>query len=357
MKIRHHYIFLFITIASLLILVSIVLFGTISILTNFNNLTSPGMKGLERELYYNILYPLVLIISILIILSAGVFYSFFRIQRPVERLKMHVDKIASGNYSARCDIPSVYELRMLSLNFNKMVDSLESDMIMRKEAIDILRKSEDGERLRERLYTLFSRGGTGILVSGKTPDDVVTVDKSDITRYKSEEEQLRYMASHDELTGMPTMKLARDRLSMAISRARRDNSITAVMLIDLDGFKEVNDSFGHEAGDEILKVTAKRLVSVLRGTDTVARIGGDEFLVILTELHSHDNASLVAEKLLKIISQPVYLDDSEASVGASIGISFFPDDGSDVEELIKMADAAMYKVKSTGKRGYLFVKG
>lgn len=357
MKIRHYYIFLFITIASLLILISIVLFGAFSILINFDNLTLPEMKGLGRELHYNVLFLIVLLISVLIILSAAAFSSFFRIQRPVERLKMHVDEFAGGNYSARCDLPSVYELRMLSLNFNKMADSLESDMNMHTEAMDILRKSEEGERLRERLSALLGRAGPGIRESGEIPDDVVTVVKSGTTRYKGEEEQLRYMESHDELTGMPAIKLARDRLSMAISRARRDNSLTAVMIIDLDGFKEVNDSFGHEAGDEILKVTAKRLISALRGTDTVARIGGDEFLVILTELHSRDNASLVAEKLLNIISQPVYLDDSEASVGASIGIAFFPDDGSDVEELIKMADAAMYKVKSTGKRGYLFVKG
>jgi diguanylate cyclase (GGDEF)-like protein len=144
---------------------------------------------------------------------------------------------------------------------------------------------------------------------------------------------------------------------MSISQARRDNSIIAVMFIDLDGFKQVNDTYGHDAGDEVLRVTATRFHSVLRETDTVARIGGDEFLVILTELHSRDNASLVAEKILHVVSEPVYFDDSEASVGASIGISLFPGDGNDMETLIKMADAAMYKAKSEGKNGYIFVTG
>jgi diguanylate cyclase (GGDEF)-like protein/PAS domain S-box-containing protein len=178
----------------------------------------------------------------------------------------------------------------------------------------------------------------------------------DITNRKQAEEKIRHMANHDFLTDLPTMRLAKDRLAMAINMARRYKKRVAVMFIDMDGFKAINDSLGHDAGDYVLKEVAKRLAAGVRATSTVARVGGDEFLLIATELHSPDNAALVAEKVLRLISQPVSMNEKQAAVSASIGIALYPDDAEDIDGLIKMADEAMYKIKNSGKNGYGFAK-
>jgi diguanylate cyclase (GGDEF)-like protein/PAS domain S-box-containing protein len=178
----------------------------------------------------------------------------------------------------------------------------------------------------------------------------------DITERKQAEEKIRHMATHDGLTDLPSMRLAREHLSMAMKMARRYNNLAAVMFVDLDGFKAINDSFGHDAGDKVLREAARRLCASVRKTDTVARVGGDEFLLIITEMRSQDNAAIIAEKVIRFISQPVILKNHLAKVGVSIGIALFPRDGEDIDVLIKLADHAMYKVKNAGKNGYAFVK-
>jgi diguanylate cyclase (GGDEF)-like protein/PAS domain S-box-containing protein len=173
---------------------------------------------------------------------------------------------------------------------------------------------------------------------------------------KQAEEQIKHMATHDSLTDLPSLKLAEDRLAMAMGLASRHKEKVAVMFIDLDGFKEVNDTLGHEAGDFLLKTLAQRFLSSIRKTDTISRIGGDEFLLIATELKSADDAVLIAKKLLKQAAQPFIIDGHNASVSASIGIAFYPDHGEDINELIKLADEAMYRIKNGGKNGFVFVK-
>jgi diguanylate cyclase (GGDEF)-like protein len=138
--------------------------------------------------------------------------------------------------------------------------------------------------------------------------------------------------------------------------AKRYNNLAAVMFVDLDGFKAINDSYGHDAGDKVLREAAKRLSASVRNTDTVARIGGDEFLLIITEMRSQENAAAIAEKVIRFISHPVILKNHLAKVGVSIGIALFPRDAEDIDVLIKLADHAMYKVKNAGKNGYAFVK-
>ena len=176
----------------------------------------------------------------------------------------------------------------------------------------------------------------------------------DITKSKEAEEKIRHMANHDYLTELPTMRLARDRLTMAINAARRYNEMVAVLFIDLDGFKAINDTHGHDVGDHVLKQVAKHLVTGVRATSTVARAGGDEFLVIATELRSRDAAALIAEKVLRLVSLPVSLYDKEAVLTSSVGISLFPADGDDLDALIKLADSAMYRAKKRGKNCYCF---
>gem|GEM_PF-5727455 len=177
----------------------------------------------------------------------------------------------------------------------------------------------------------------------------------DITGRKLAEERIKYMATHDILTDLPNAKLAMDRLSMAISLARRQKKMTAVMFIDLDGFKKINDTMGHDTGDCVLKQVAQRMVSCVRETDTIARYGGDEFLVIATGLKSADGAAEIATKLITVISKPLICEEGRtAMIGASIGISLFPTHGSDIDQLVKLADGAMYQVKNRGKNGFCF---
>ena len=188
-----------------------------------------------------------------------------------------------------------------------------------------------------------TRQVTGILASAR-----------DITQLKQAEEQIRHMANHDALTDLPTLRLAHDRLSMAVNMARRVDARAAVLFIDLDGFKTVNDTLGHNAGDDVLKQVAERLRSCVRKTDTVARFGGDEFLIIATELHDHESAAVIAGKVVEILSKPFIFNERQAAIGASVGIALFPDHGEDNDHLIKRADEAMYIIKKAGKNGYQF---
>jgi len=177
----------------------------------------------------------------------------------------------------------------------------------------------------------------------------------DITEQKQAEDQIRHMANHDALTGLPSLRLAYDRISLAVGTARRNETQAAVMFVDLDGFKQVNDTYGHDAGDLLLKEVALRLTACVRETDTVARIGGDEFLVILSELKSRKNSVIVAEKVMDRVSRPISVSGIHVTVGSSIGIALFPADGEEPKQLVKQADEAMYIVKKGGKNGYAFV--
>jgi diguanylate cyclase (GGDEF)-like protein/PAS domain S-box-containing protein len=177
----------------------------------------------------------------------------------------------------------------------------------------------------------------------------------DITERKKAEEQIQHLATHDLLTELPGLRLAKDRLTVALNMAHRNKKSAAVMFIDLDGFKAVNDTLGHDAGDYVLKQVAQRMLSCVRQTDTVARVGGDEFLIIATEINTPENASQIAEKIIQAVSQPIIFNGQRAVVGISIGIAIFPDHGKDMDQLIKLADVAMYRVKDAGKNGFCFI--
>jgi diguanylate cyclase (GGDEF)-like protein/PAS domain S-box-containing protein len=177
----------------------------------------------------------------------------------------------------------------------------------------------------------------------------------DITERKRAEEQIKHLATHDLLTDLPSLRLARDRMSSALNMARRYKKSVALMFLDLDGFKTVNDTLGHDAGDYVLKQVAQRMLSCVRDTDTVARVGGDEFLIIATEINSPENAAQIAEKVIQTVSQPIAFNGQQAVVGTSIGIALFPDHGDNMDQLIKLADEAMYKVKNAGKNNFRFV--
>jgi diguanylate cyclase (GGDEF)-like protein/PAS domain S-box-containing protein len=176
----------------------------------------------------------------------------------------------------------------------------------------------------------------------------------DISERKEAEEVINFQAYHDLLTHLPNRALLKDRLSLAIAHARRNKRKLAVMFLDLDRFKLVNDTLGHTMGDRLLKAVANRLQSCLRRGDTLARFGGDEFTLLLPEVRTKDDVVVIASKILDRLNAPFVIDGHELFVGASIGISIYPEAGDTEEALIQNADIAMYQVKGRGKNGYQF---
>lgn len=177
----------------------------------------------------------------------------------------------------------------------------------------------------------------------------------DVTERKIAEETINFQAHHDLLTKLPNRALLRDRLNMAINQAKRDDEQLAVMFLDLDRFKNINDSLGHMIGDELLQQVSTRLKDCIRAGDTLARFGGDEFTLMLPRLkHGRMDASKLAEKITSTLKQPFYVEGHELYVSTSIGIALYPQDGTHMDTLIKHADVAMYHVKGKGKNGYQF---
>jgi len=177
---------------------------------------------------------------------------------------------------------------------------------------------------------------------------------SNVSQLFQRQHKLEFIANHDALTGLPNRVLLADRLELAIAHAERTSEIFAVCYLDLDGFKPVNDRLGHVAGDQLLCEIAKRFKSVVRNNDTVARVGGDEFVIVLGEMKSPDDCKVILDRLLEDIRQPVHIGNETANVTTSIGVAFFPNGANDSESLLMLADEAMYLAKSSGKSRYHF---
>jgi diguanylate cyclase (GGDEF)-like protein/PAS domain S-box-containing protein len=177
---------------------------------------------------------------------------------------------------------------------------------------------------------------------------------TDITERKIDEAKIKHMALHDSLTGLSNRHLFFSQLKQAVAKAKRHQHSLAVHYVDLDGFKEINDRLGHDAGDVVLKVVAKRLKSITRESDTVCRLGGDEFAVLAEIVGGRGAMATMAGKIIKEISEPISTGEDECIVGASVGIAIYPDHAYDADTLLKNADSAMYKAKENGKDGFAF---
>ncbi len=210
--------------------------------------------------------------------------------------------------------------------------------------------------------TFVNRTGTKYAirtVSGEIRDaqgesDGMVLAISDVSETKEILDKIAHQASHDELTQLPNRALLMDRLHQAVTRAQRSKKQIAVMFVDLDGFKKINDGLGHAAGDILIKLAAERLSQCGRKGDTVARLGGDEFVLVLEGWSKSMRVFAVANKVLKQLAQPFWVDNQEAFISASIGISLYPKDGDDAEALLKTADTAMYHAKEEGKNNFQF---
>lgn len=230
----------------------------------------------------------------------GAFY--VSVIRTVTTLKRASVRFSGGDFSARVDLCTKDELQHVGNAFNKMVDSFANMMEER------------------RCY----------------------------------EERIEYQAFYDALTGLPNRILFNDRLKLALSEAIRCRKMVAVMFLDLDRFKIINDTLGHDIGDLLLKAVTGKLSGCLRRRDTVSRMGGDEFLFILPDIGGIDQARVIAKKILDLLNQPILVGSHELFISASIGISLFPFDGEDIEHLVKNADTAMYVAKNNGRNSYQF---
>jgi len=216
-----------------------------------------------------------------------------------------------------------------------------------KYAVDFRAVTRDGE------VRWISARGSVISGADGAPAKMIGVSQ-DVTERKRQEEEVRFLAYHDTLTGLPNRRLLDDRLRQAIYLAQRRDARVAVMLVDLDDFKQVNDELGHRAGDTVLREVAQRLVGCMRRADTLARHGGDEFVAVIPDLHRDADCEVIADKILGALELEFRVDGRSFNVGASIGISIYPTDASDGETLLRNADAAMYRGKERGRNQYRF---
>ncbi len=220
-------------------------------------------------------------------------------------------------------------------------------------------KDDSTERFFETRTLPIELSSVGIYKSGDNPKKKTYLGTygvaRDITERKMAEDTINFQAYHDLLTNLPNRALLRDRLSLAISQAKREQEMLAVMFLDLDRFKNINDSLGHVVGDELLQQVSTRLKSCVREGDTLARFGGDEFTLLLPKItKGKEDVRKIADKINEVLKDPFIIDDNELYVSASIGISIYPRDGNNMDTLIKHADIAMYHVKDTGKNNHKF---
>ena len=364
-------------------------------------------------------------VVVLIIISTIVAFWCIRlfINKPLHPLIAGIEKIGKGDLSHRVNIAARDEIGTLGEAFNRMTEDLSKTVVSKsyvdnilgsmmdpllvmdpagiitkvnKAATDLLAceeehligmaledivpdypEAEEDAEEQDGFFKLnegyFARNGTRVPVLFSTSvmhDDsgsvqgIVCVAK-DITERKRAEEKIKYLAYYDSLTGLPNRDLFRDRVDQALKLGGRYDRIIAVLFLDLDNFKQVNDSLGHHVGDWLLKRVSLLVQKSLRDSDTISRNeienvlsrqGGDEFTILLTEIEQSEDAAAVAKRILQLLSEPVTLGKEEIYVSASIGIAIFPHDGDDMDTLLQNADTAMYHAKEQGKNNYQYYK-
>ncbi len=313
------------------------IYGYFLISNHFENVDP---KALEN-FFYRFLYldsAVLIIVFMLGLLIASVVSR--KITNPIIELSTITNKIARGDFSHKAKISSNDEIGLLAASFNEMAEELqnshaEMDLEVQERTVEL---SEANEKLSQ-----------------------------EINERESSEKRLAYIAYYDGLTNLPNRTLFEDRVEQVVSLNSRNNIRSALLFIDLDNFKRINDTFGHLVGDELLMGIADRLRMMTRKGDSItrngdsddpmfARVGGDEFTVLLSVIRKFEDAAKVAQRIIKALTQPFVLNKHEVFVTVSIGIALFPDDGNDLFDLMKNADSAMYHAKNQGKNNYQYYK-
>jgi diguanylate cyclase (GGDEF)-like protein/PAS domain S-box-containing protein len=271
-----------------------------------------------------------------------------------EGILMHVDGVIVDANSAMAKLVGAPLESLVGRTVMSLVTETSAP-ILRKHiasaidaACEIELKRADGSLVPAEALTRIFEGQTG---TGKATG-VLAI--RDISERREAEERIRHMAHHDALTGLPNRRMFTDRLHQSLARAKRDGSTVAVLCLDLDRFKHVNDLGGHAAGDELLRQVAQRLTDSVRTEDTVARLGGDEFAVIQVGVTHPDGPGIMADRLVKSISQPFAIMGHQTMIGTSVGISLYPGDGEENDDLVRAADTALYRAKEAGRGTFRF---
>ncbi len=381
-----------------------------------------NLNASQSKLHKTIIMLVITVIIALIGVTLFILYSRRAVLNPLVELNRQADKIAQGNYTARCTIHAKNELSKLGEQFNSMAEAIERDIAEHLRVQDQLRlaasvftHAREGITITDAQGTIIDTNDAFSQITGYSRDEAVgknprilksgrqnteyyatmwhqlteqghwygeiwnrrksgevyaemiTISAvkdtdgrtqnyvalfNDITPIKQHQQQLERIAHYDALTGLPNRVLLADRMEQAMIHSLRRNHAMAVLFIDLDGFKAVNDTHGHEVGDELLITVSQRMKTALREGDTLARIGGDEFVAVLVDLEQPQDYELVLERLLIAASDAVIVGEAVLHVSASIGVTLYPQDGADADQLMRHADHAMYQAKQSGKNRY-----
>jgi len=295
------------------------------------------------------------------------------LKRSEERYRTIIEEIEEGYYEVNLagDITFVNDAvcrqfgrsreELIGLNYRDYVPKGDAKS-MHKAWSEVFRT---GEPMRTFPFAIIMKDGKRVFLEAsisplRDKDGKVIGFRSvsrDVSERKRFEQKLADMATHDSLTGLPNRTLLNDRITMGLALSRRSGTRLAVIMLDLDRFKTINDTMGHYVGDQLLKSVGERLSSVVRKSDTVARMGGDEFVLVLPQIAQPPDATRLAARILDIFREPFIFDNHQLKVTTSIGVAVYPDDGRDIEELLKNADTAMYWAKQQGRDAYRFYSG
>ena len=268
-----------------------------------------------------------------VVTASRSFYEFFKV-KPEETV---------GQF--------IYDLGDKQWNISKLRELLET-ILPQQTAFDNYEVEHDFVTIGRRTLLLNARQ----IEREVDKERIILLAIEDITERKKYEEKIQQMAFHDSLTGLPNRKLFSDRLGIVLAQAKRNKKKVGIVMLDLDNFKDVNDTLGHDVGDTLLKAVAERLSGTLRKSDTVARFGGDEFVLIFPDMEIIEEAIQVVQKIIDRFHKPFLIDTHQLVVTTSIGIAVYPNDGMDEEILMKNADIAMYQAKQAGRARYQLYK-